>query len=63
MDLRDKNGKVVGRILESYDKTIKLYDSIGAFKGSYDPRTNKTYDKFGAYYGSGNILAMMLSEP
>jgi hypothetical protein len=63
MDLRDKNGKVLGRIMKSSDGTLRLYDSIGAFKGSYDPRTDSTYDKYGAFYGSGNILAMILSEP
>lgn len=49
--------------MKSSDGTLRLYDSIGAFKGSYDPRTDSTYDKYGAFYGSGNILAMILSEP
>jgi len=60
MDLRDRTGKVIGRILESYDKTIKLYDSIGAYAGKYDPATNSTYDRYGAYFGSGNVLTMLL---
>jgi hypothetical protein len=60
MDLRDKNGKIVGRIMESSDKTIRLYDSIGAYAGKYDPSSNTTYDKYGAYFGSGNLLTMLL---
>ena len=60
MDLRDKHGKVIGRVLESHDKTIKLYDSIGAYAGKYDPVTNSTYDRYGAYYGSGNVLFQIL---
>lgn len=62
MDLRDSNGRVVGRIMESSDRVQKLYDRVGAYAGKYDPSTNRTYDKYGSYYGSGNLLAMMLSE-
>lgn len=63
MDLRDKYGKVVGRIMESGDKTIRLYDSIGAYAGKYDPSNDSTYDKYGAYFGSGNLLTMLLNQP
>ena len=63
MDLRDKYGKVVGRIMESGDKTIRLYDSIGAYAGKYDPSNDSTYDKYGAYFGSGNLLTMLLNKP
>jgi len=63
MDLRDKYGKVIGRIMNSGNGDLKLYDSIGAYIGSYDSSNDTTYNKYGAYYGSGNLLALLLNEP
>lgn len=62
MDLRDKSGKYIGRILNSSNGDQRLYDSVGAYKGYYDPNANTTYNKSGIYYGSGNLLTMLLTE-
>lgn len=60
MDLRDKYGKVLGRIRESSNGNLELYDHMGAYAGKYDFESNTTYDKYGAYFGSGNLLAILL---
>lgn len=63
MDLYDKNGKVIGRMMQSDGGNIKLYSRIGSFLGSYDQKSDKTYDKFGSLVGTGNLLATLIIQP
>ena len=60
MDLKDKYGAVIARIVESSDKSQRIYDRIGRFKGAYDPRLDQTFDQYGAYFGNGNLLTMLI---
>jgi len=63
MDLRDKKGKIIGRIMDSGNGNQRLYNSIGTYIGYYDSGTDSTYNKYGGYYGSGNLLTLLITEP
>ena len=46
-DLRDRNGNLLGRIVQRSDGKLEGRDKNGNLKGTYDPRQNETRDKNG----------------
>ena len=63
MDLRDRNGKVLGRMMQCQDSIVKMYSRTGSYLGYYDPKDNKTYNRDGSIVGTGNLLATLIIEP
>jgi hypothetical protein len=59
--LRNKDGKVIGKLVESGGVT-KLYNSSGKFLGSYDSSANTTYDAAGAVVAKCNLLVSLLKN-
>ena len=55
-----------GRVIGSYDTDtsgrITLRDFNGRILGKFDPKENLTRDFSGKVVGTGNILAMLLSN-
>jgi len=58
-ELRDKGGKLLGRIKEVGGK-LELRDSGGKLLGRYDPKADQTRDTGGRLIGKGNLLATLL---
>ena len=63
MDLYDKNGKIIGRMMQFQDASIKLYSRTGSYLGYYDPKEDKTYNRSGSFVGTGNLLATLIIQP
>lgn len=59
--LRDKSGKLLGRIKEA-GGNLELRDAKGILVGRYYPKHNTTRDKAGKLIGRGNLLTMLLSN-
>lgn len=57
--LKDKSGRVIGRIDEEGGKYV-LKDRSGKRLGYYNPKTDKTFDKSGKSVGKGNLLDALL---
>ena len=58
-ELRDKSGKLLGKIKDVGGK-LEIRDSTGRLKGKFDPKTNETRDDAGRLLGKGNLLAALL---
>jgi hypothetical protein len=58
-DLRDKTGRLKGRIKESSNK-LEIYSSIGRKLGYYDYKTDQTRTVNGSLIGYGNLLTTLL---
>ena len=56
-DLRDKNGNLLGRIIQRSDGKLEGRDKNGNLRGTYDPRTDETRDRNGNLVGHGNMLS------
>ena len=59
-DLRDKSGKLLGRIVQINDGKQEGRNASGQLKGIYDPKTNQTRDSSGRLVGKGNILSSLI---
>lgn len=59
-ELRDKTGRLLGRIKTRSDGKLELRDRTGSLKGTYNPKNNETRDKTGRLVGKGNLLTMLL---
>lgn len=59
--LRDKSGKLLGRIKEA-GGNLELRDAKGILVGRYYQKHNITRDKAGRLIGRGNLLTMLLSN-
>jgi len=59
-ELRDRNNKLIGKIITRGDGKLEIRDVSYAFKGIYDPKTNETRDKDFKFVAKGNILASLL---
>ena len=53
-ELKDKNGRLIGRIVESGGKLV-VKDKSGRTKGRYAPKTNTTSNISGRKVGTGKI--------
>ena len=60
-ELRDKSGRLIGKISEVSGK-LEIRDSSGRLKGKFDPKTNETRDSSGRLVGKGNLLAALLDK-
>ena len=58
--LKDRMGRVIGRITTDKFGTQTITDAFGRKKGSYSPRENTTRDAFGKPFGQGNLLTDLL---
>lgn len=59
-ELRDKSGKLLGKINTLSSGKLELRNAAGALKGTYDPKTNETRRSSGGLVGKGNLLTTLL---
>ncbi len=59
-ELRDRTGKLLGRLRELPGGKLELRDHVGRKQGIYDPRTDETRDHVGRLVGRGNLLTTLL---
>jgi hypothetical protein len=59
-DLRDRNNRVIGRIITRSDGVMEIRDPVNRLKGTYHPKTNETRDPVNRLVGKGNLLATLL---
>jgi hypothetical protein len=59
-ELRDSNGRLLGRIKILFNGVLELRDRVGNLMGTYDPKSNETRDKAGKFVAKNNILASLL---
>jgi hypothetical protein len=59
-ELKDSNGRLLGRIDVKNDGTEEIYDKNGWLKGRYNPQYDQTFDDSGRLVGQGNLLTMLL---
>ncbi len=59
-DLRDKTGKLLGRIKTQSNGKLELRDATGKLKGYYDPKSNETRMPNGSLVGKGNLITTLL---
>ena len=60
-ELRNRQGKLLGKIKTVGTGKLEARDSVGHLKGTYDPRTNETRDPVGRLLGKGNLLAALIA--
>jgi hypothetical protein len=60
-DLRDRTGKLIGRIHSLSNGKLEIRNAAGRKLGTYDPDTNQTKDHTGKLVGKGNLLTMLLN--
>jgi hypothetical protein len=58
--LRDRNGKYLGKINTLASGRLEIRDPVGRLMGTYDPKTDQTKDPVGRLLGKGNQLASLL---
>lgn len=58
--LRDKNGSVIGQLIDRHDGSIGLHTPSGGFLGRYDTKSNQTFGPSGGLIGFGNLLGTMI---
>jgi hypothetical protein len=59
-ELKDGDGRVIGRIQQNASGRWELRDAGGRLKGRYDPTTDETRDAAGILVGGGNLLPTLL---
>lgn len=62
-ELRDKNGKLLGKRSDLYDGRTQGRDANGQLKGTYDPKQNTTRDANGRLIGKGDHLTGLITGP
>lgn len=58
-ELRDRTGKLLGKIKEVASKH-EIRNAQGKLLGKYDPKTNETRDYTGRLIEKGNLLTTLL---
>jgi len=61
-ELRDRSGKLMGKIKELSSGQLEARDEKGVLKGRYDPRADQTRDPTGKLVGKGDLLASLLTD-
>lgn len=61
-DLKDSNGRPVGKITSDMNGVLEGRDANGRLKGRYDPKTDTTRDSNGRTIGKGNLLAAVITS-
>lgn len=59
-DLRDKSGKLLGKIKQNSAGHLEIRTPSGRLLGRYDPKTNQTRTSSGRLVGKGNLLTTLL---
>lgn len=59
-DLRDKSGRLLGKVKTLSDGTLELRNQSGNLMGKYNPKHNETRDNMGSLVGKGNLLMTLL---
>ncbi|MCY2938363.1 MAG: hypothetical protein NTV55_08395 [Planctomycetota bacterium] len=62
-ELRDRNGKLLGKVHISSNGRHEGRDANGRLKGTYDPKSNETRDANGRLIGKGDMLATLILSP
>ena len=62
LSLKDNIGRILGTVKIKPDGKKELYDSIGRYLGSYDPKENMTRDNVGVVVGYGDLLTTLLKN-
>lgn len=58
--LTDKNGHVIGQLIDHRNGSIDIQGPTGAFLGRYHTKTNQTFTATGRLIGSGNLLGTLI---
>lgn len=58
--LRDRHGKLLGKIKEVNADVIEIRDAQGRLRGKFNKKTNETRDSTGRLVGHGNLLTSLL---
>jgi hypothetical protein len=61
-DLRDRGGKLIGRINEVAGTKLEGRDAAGRLKGTYNSKTDETRDAAGRLVGKGNQLSSVITK-
>jgi hypothetical protein len=59
-ELRDRNGRLLGRIIEMSSTRHEIRNANGNLRGTYNPQYNETRDANGNLVGRGNLLVSLL---
>ena len=59
-EIRDRNHKLLGKIITLRDGTQEIRDSNHKLKGTYDPKKNQTRDANHRLVATGNVLTTLL---
>ncbi len=59
-ELRDRSGKLLGKIKELSNDKLEIRNASGSLKGTYDPKSNETRNASGSLVGKGNMLSSLL---
>ena len=62
-ELRDRRGRLLGKIRLSSTGRYEGRDVGGRIRGTYDPRTDETRDASGRVVGRGNMLPELVIDP
>lgn len=62
-ELRDKNNRLLGKIVQRSDGKLEGRDASNRFKGIYDPKRDETHDSSNRLIGKGNMLAILITNP
>jgi hypothetical protein len=62
-ELRDKVGRLLGKIKHVSTGKFEGRDAAGQLKGTYGPKTDQTRDAVGRVVGKGNLLATLITSP
>jgi len=58
--LRDKAGRLIGKIKQLSNGKLEGRDAAGRLRGTYDPKADQTRDAAGRLVGKGNLLATLI---
>lgn len=61
--LKDRTGRLLGKITERSDGRLEGRDYTGRRKGIYDPKRDQTFDYTGRLVGRGNLLSVLITDP
>jgi len=61
-DIRDRTGKLLGKIHTLSSGKLELRSASNKKLGTYDPDTNQTRDHANRLIGKGNLLTMLLDN-
>jgi len=60
-ELRDRSGRLVGKIRATSSGKLEGRDAGGRLKGTFNPKSNETRDASGRLVGKGNFLSNLIT--